>query len=157
MRPIKNPSPAPNAILDLVVRSTTGILFASAGFDVLFPADNPAMLLDVLRYATALHPGYAPVLLDLLIAAIKLAFGLLLTAGCLTRVSALLLLACVLHAEFDAALHAPSNSSPIDWLAEMLVQPTSLDVLLLVWFALSGPSALSFDRAACSTSGQAIH
>jgi len=153
MRHIKNPGPAPSAILDLITRSTMGILFAAAGFDVLFPADNPAALLDVLRYATALHPGYALVLLDILIAAIKLVFGLLLAAGCLTRVSALLLLACVSYTEFDAALRAPSNLSPIDWFAGILVQPTALYILLLIWFAISGPSALSFDRAACATSG----
>jgi hypothetical protein len=63
----------------------------------------------------------------------------------------------VVQAEFDAALHAPINVTPLDWLAGMLVQPTALSILLLVWFALSGPSTLSFDRAACSRSGRPIH
>ncbi|KWN16844.1 hypothetical protein WT83_14165 [Burkholderia territorii] len=59
-------------------------------------------------------------------AAVELVFGPLLAAGCLTRVSALWLIACGLRTSLDDILRIPIGLGPADWLGEMLYRPEAL-------------------------------
>ncbi|WP_175891677.1 DoxX family protein [Burkholderia cepacia] len=135
------------------LRIGVGLFISIAGYQRLFPSDTSSTLLDVLRYAVALHPGYAPVLVDTLSAAVELVCGLFLACGCLTHVSAWLLMACALNTSLGTALRIQSiGLGPLDWFGAMLVEPAGLWTVPLAWFAVSGPGPLSFDEVRRATS-----
>ncbi|MBR7628063.1 MULTISPECIES: DoxX family protein [Aeromonas] len=126
-----------------LIRISFGLFFFASGLNKLIqPANQEAML------HTMIAAGLPyPALMAIFVATCETLFGVLLTLGLLTRLSALALLVINTVALVTIGLHQiPANVTGLEWYSWLLYLPESVYILLCILLVVQGCGPWGIDR-----------
>jgi len=138
-------TPGTRSFIPLVImRITIGVFFFASGFNKVFVPESQAMMLETITEAGIPFPAF----MAFFVAGCETLFGLLLTAGFLTRLSALVLMIISLVALFTVGLHhIPANLNLLTWYSWLFYLPESAYLVICLLLVVQGGGPLSIDRA----------
>jgi len=126
-----------------LIRLAFGLFFFASGFNKLFVPANQVLMLETITEAGIPFPQFMAVF----VAACETVFGLLLTIGLLTRLSALVLLCISTVALFTVGLHQiPANLNLLTWYSWLLYLPESGYILMSIVLIVQGCGPWGVDR-----------
>ncbi|WP_300004218.1 DoxX family protein [uncultured Cedecea sp.] len=125
-----------------IMRIALGMFFFASGFNKVFIPENQALMLETITEAGIPFPAVMAVF----VASCETLFGLLLAAGFLTRLNALVLMIISLVALFTVALHQiPPNLNLLTWYSWLFYLPESAYILICLLLIVQGGGPLSLD------------
>lgn len=125
------------------VRIAIGLFFFASGFNKVFVPENKAIMLETIIDAGIFYPAFMAVF----VASCEALFGLLLTVGLFTRLSAMVLALINLVALFTVGLnHIPDNINFISWYSWLFYLPESPYILICIMLIIQGGGPWSIDR-----------
>lgn len=126
-----------------IMRIALGVFFFASGFNKVFVPEGQAMMLDTITEAGIPFPA----LMAFLVAGCEILFGLLLAAGFLTRLNALVLMIISLVALFTVGLHhIPTNLNLLTWYSWLFYLPESAYIVICLLLVVQGGGPRSLDR-----------
>ena len=126
----------------LLVRVSLGLFFAISGANKLFVAGSRQTMYETLVEAKVPFPHP----MTYFVSAVEFGGGFLLTAGLLSSLACVALLADMLVAIVTTKLSAmPKGLSPFNWLDDFLYLPEVLYVLFFICLICFGPGKFSVD------------
>ncbi|MDP0522206.1 DoxX family protein [Serratia marcescens] len=127
-----------------IMRIALGVFFFASGFNKIFVPESQAMMLETITEAGIPFPAF----MALFVAGSETLFGLLMTVGFLTRLSALVLMIISLVALFTVGLrHIPANLNLLTWYSWLFYQPESAYIVICLLLFVLGGGPLSVDRS----------
>lgn len=126
-----------------LMRIALGLFFFASGFNKVFVPENQALMLETLTTAGIPFPH----IMAVFVASCETLFGLLLTVGLITRLSALVLMIISLVALFTVGLHAiPDNLNPLTWYSWLFYLPEASYIVIALMLMVQGGGPLGIDR-----------
>ena len=126
----------------LLVRVSLGLFFAISGANKLFVAGSTQTMYETLVEGKVPFPR----LMTYFVSGVEFVGGFLLTAGCLSSLACVALMADMLVAILTTKLSTmPKGLSLLNWLDDFLYLPEVLYVLFFIWLICFGPGKFSVD------------
>jgi putative oxidoreductase len=137
-------SPGSTFFLPLtLMRVAFGLFFFASGFNKVFVPANQALMLETITEAGIPFPE----VMSVFVASCETLFGLLLAAGLLTRLGALVLMIINLVALFTVGLHhIPGGINLLTWYSWLLYLPESGYILMCITLIVQGCGPWGIDR-----------
>ncbi|HDT4958836.1 TPA: DoxX family protein [Enterobacter kobei] len=137
-------SPGTSCFLPLtLIRLTFGLFFFASGFNKVFVPENQQLMLETISEAGIPYPH----IMSVFVAICETLFGLLLAAGFLTRLSALVLMIISLVALFTVGLNQiPANLNLLTWYSWLLYLPEPSYILMSILLLVQGCGPYGVDR-----------
>jgi len=127
----------------MIMRIALGLFFFASGFNKVFMPENQALMLETITDAGIPFPAF----MAFFVAGCETLFGLLMAAGFLTRLSALVLMIISLVALFTVGLHQiPANLNLLTWYSWLFYLPESAYIVICLLLIVQGGGPLSVDR-----------
>lgn len=136
-------TPAGATFLPLtLMRIAFGLFFFASGFNKVFVPENQALMLETITEAGIPFPAVMAVF----VASCEMVFGLLLAAGFLTRLCALVLIIINFVALFTVGLHQiPDGLNLLTWYSWLLYLPESCYILMCLMLIVQGSGPWGMD------------
>ncbi|HID8404671.1 TPA: DoxX family protein [Serratia marcescens] len=126
-----------------IMRIALGVFFFASGFNKVFVPSVQTMMLETITEAGIPFPE----LMAVFVACCEMFFGLVLTIGLLTRLSAFVLMIISLVALFTVGLHhIPAELPFLTWYSWLLYLPESSYILICMLLVVQGCGPWGVDR-----------
>lgn len=126
------------------MRVALGLFFFASGFNKVFVPENQELMLKTIAEAGI----FFPMVMAAFVSSCEVLFGLLLAAGLLSRLCALILLTINLVALFTVGLHQiPEGLNLLTWFSWLFYLPELSYILICAMLMVQGSGPWGIDRA----------